>query len=205
MGRIAIGCLVVLLAVAAAGGVAWFKFVKPGMDFAGDVVRFGEEFQQLDRSITNRARFTPPGDGILDERQFERFLAAQSGIRARMEAHLGPLNEKYSELKAKLDADDAEPGLRDLAGAYRDFGGLLLEAKRAQVEALNTQNFSQQEYLWVRQQVYLALGESVGAMAAVEGAGDQPRTRLVPEESVALVNPHRETLMETHVLAWWGL
>lgn len=204
MGKVAVGCLlVIVLAAAAGGGVVWFKVIKPGMEFAGDAVNFGEEFQRIERAIEDRSPYAPPDNGALSEQQFQNFLASQQRIRSHMETQLDELNEKYSELKARFDKKD--PGLRDLTGVYRDFGDLLLEAKRAQVEALNSNKFSLQEYAWVRQQVYLALGEPIDAMAVTVDGRERPRGGRVPEETVALVAPHRETLMETHALAWWGL
>lgn len=205
MGKFLIGCLVVLVLIVGGGAtVGYFMFLKPGVDFAADVVRFGEEFQRLDRSIEDRSPHIPPADGRVSEQQFERFLAAQRRIRDRMETRLEELRDKYETLQAELDEQDAEPTIRQMAEAYRDLGDLLLEAKRAQVDAINRHEFSLAEYTWVRNQVYRAIGESV----AVGGLGDQSgaaRPTRVPADTVAMVEPHREELMEMHVLAWWGL
>ncbi len=58
----------------------------------------------------------------------------------------------------------------------------------------------------MRQQVYRAIGESV-AVAAISSNPNasnefQP---TVPEATREMVEPHREELMESYVLAWWGL
>ena len=45
-----------------------------------------------------------------------------------------------------------------LVSAYRDVAAAWMDAKRAQVEALNAERFSLEEYRWVRNQVYLAVG-----------------------------------------------
>lgn len=205
MGKFLAGCLIVLaVVVVAGGGAAYFFFIKPAADFAGDAVRFGQEFQRINEGVVNRSPHTPPRDGAVDEAQFERFLSAQREIRARLAARLDELDEKYSALKAQMDEEQREPTLRELARAYRDLGDLLLEAKRAQVEAINRYNFSIDEYVWVRNRVYQAIGESV----AVAAIGDQPSPTWqpqVPQETVDMVAPHREELMETYALAWWGL
>lgn len=205
MGKFLVGCLVALVLVVGGGAtVGYFMFLKPGIDFAADVVRFGEEFQQLDRSIEDRSPYVPPRDGQVSSQQFERYLAAQRQIRAQMENRLQELQEKYESLQAELDAQDAEPSMRQMAEAYRDLGHLLMEAKRAQVSAINAHDFSLAEYHWVRNQVYQAIGESVAVAAIGEQAGAARQTR-VPAETVAMVEPHRDELMEMHVLAWWGL
>lgn len=205
MGKFLAGCLVVLVLVVVAGaGVGYFMFLKPGMDFAGDVVKFGQEFQEINQRLEDRSDFNPPSDGRLDEERFQRFLAAQRQMRQRLAARLGELEEKYETIQAELDAADAEPSIRQMAGAYRDLGDLLLEAKRAQVDAINEQGFSLEEYTWVRNRVYRAIGQSV-AVAGIGEEGNAGAGQSVDADTVAMVEPHTEELMEMHVLAWWGL
>src|SRR5699024_1699962 len=100
--------------------------------------------------------------------------------------------------------ENREAGIGDMFGAYQDLGELLIEAKRAQVDALNRYNFSLQEYLYVRNQAYRALGQAV----AVASSGDQApqvRSQQVPDEVVDMVSPHREELMEGYAFAWFGI
>lgn len=166
---------------------------------------FAEEYEALNGRIEQRDDFQPPGDGVVREGQFQRFLAAHRDMRTRLQARLETLETKYTELKAQMEDDQREMSLRELAGAYRDMGDLILEAKRAQVEAINRHDFSLDEYVWVRNQVYHAIGESV-AVASLGDRQSQPqRHRRVPEETVQMVEPHRQELLETHVLAWFGL
>lgn len=205
MGKFVAGCLIVLVVVVVGGGgVAYFMFLKPGMDFAGDVVRFGQEFQEINEGLEDRSRFQPPSSGALDEDRFQRFLGAQGQMRERLSARLSELEAKYETIQADLDAADAEPSMRQMANAYRDLGDLLLEAKRAQVEAINDHDFSLEEYTWTRNQVYRAIGQQV-AVAGVGEEGNAGAGSSVDADTVALVEPHTEELMETHVLAWWGL
>lgn len=64
---------------------------------------------------------------------------------------------KYKVLAQKDTATyvDAPAILR----AYRDLSAAWLDAKRTQVEALNTAGLSLEEYRWIRDQAYRALGQ----------------------------------------------
>lgn len=207
MKKFAIGCFGVLLVLAVAGGgIAWFKVIKPGMEFAGGIAELGKEYSELNESIDNRSAYTPPAEGELDEEDFQRFLAAQRQMRTELEGRLEELQSKYESLEKEIDERGGQAGIGDMMGAYSDLTDLLIEAKRAQVEAINTQEFSLQEYNWVRQQVYRAIGESVAvaAISANPNATNEYQT-TVPEATREMVEPHREELMESYMLAWWGL
>lgn len=78
-------------------------------------------------------------------------------------------------------------------------------ARRAQVKALNEHGFSPGEYAWVRAKVYRAIHETVAVgMAQFLSAEQVPEIGEVHEDTVELVEPHREELLEAHSLAWWG-
>lgn len=204
MGKFLVGCLVVVLVLLVGGGTAgYFFIIKPGVEFASDFARMGEEFQELNESIVNTGEYAPSPGAAVSEDQFRRFLATQRAMRSRMEGRIGELDAKYEAMKN--ERGEEEMGLKEVAEAYRDLGELILEAKRAQVEALNEQNFSLEEYTWIRNRVYRAIGQSV-AVAAVgdQGPADAGSNR-VAEATVTMVEPHREELMETHAFAWFGL
>ena len=206
MKKVLLGCFGVLVLASVAGGiVVYLKVIKPGMEFAGDMMELGQEFEQLNDSVENRASFAAPNDGVLAEDRFQRYLAAQMQMRAALEGRLEELKTKYEELDAEIDERGGQAGIGDMVGAYADLTGLLIDGKRAQVEALNAQGFSIEEYNWTRNQVYRALGESV-AVAAISQSGNAGNfNQTVPQETIDMVEPHREQLMETYVLAWWGL
>jgi len=206
MKKFAIGCfgLLVVLAVAG-GGITWFKVIKPGMEFAGGIAELGQQYSELNDSIDNRSGFTPPADGALNEGAFNRFLAAQRAMRNRLEGRLQELEQKYKALEEEVDQRGGQASIADMMGAYSDLTDLLIEAKRAQVDALNSQGFSLQEYNWVRGQVYRALGESVAVAAIGENGSAQGINTTVSDVTREMVAPHREELMQAHALAWWGL
>ncbi|MGI9175298.1 MAG: hypothetical protein ACR2GR_08270 [Rhodothermales bacterium] len=97
--------------------------------------------------------------------------------------------------------------------------GVITEAKRIQVEALNRQDFSLEEYAWVRREAYRAAGLpvlNVGLMEAVEAAQNGNTEALTqqtlsgdslsaPEPNRRLVQAHQEQLERMAGLAFFGL
>jgi len=162
MKNFAIGCVAVLLILTVAGvGIVWFKFgddISAGIDAVQGVAKLGPQFEELNESIDNRSGFTPSDDGVLDETTFQRFLTAQRQMRGQLEGRLEELQSKYEALEQELDQRGGQAGIGDMMSAYGDLTGLLIDAKRAQVEAINAQNFSLEEYNWVRDQVYRSIG-----------------------------------------------
>jgi hypothetical protein len=209
MKKFAIGCFGVVLVLAVAGvGIVWFKFgddISAGLDAVQGAAQLATEFEELNDSVENRSAYEPPSDGTLNEETFNRFLAAQRQMRNTMEGRLDELQTKYESMEQEIDERGGQASISEMMGAYSDLTDLLIEAKRAQVAALNAQGFSLQEYNWVRQQVYRALGESVAVAAIAESGASAPARATVPEATREMVAPHREELMESYALAWWGL
>ena len=206
MGKFLGGCaivVVVLVLGAAVGG--YFIFVKPYTDMAGQVVAYGEEYQALEASVDNQAPYRAPPDQAITESQLQQLLAVHAHMRERLAGDLETLETRYRQLEEERERGDRELGLRDMMGAYRDLGELYMEGKRAQVEALNDQGLSLAEYHWIRNQVYAALGQGVAVATLADQPDAQPRLGSVPQESVALVEQHREALLETYAFAWFGL
>ncbi|MBS3745330.1 MAG: hypothetical protein KGY48_13325, partial [Wenzhouxiangellaceae bacterium] len=123
-----------------------------------------------------------------------------------LEGRLETLEDKYESLEAEIEERGGQAGVGDMMDAYGDLTGLLIDAKRAQVEAINAQDFSLSEYNWVREQVYRAIGESVAVAAISNGAeGGGEFEAQVPEATREMVEPYRDELLQGHALAWWGL
>ena len=106
-------------------------------------------------------------------------------------------------------------------GAYRDLARTYVDAKKAQVEALNTANFSLGEYRWVRQQAYAAVGMPVVDLDVSKIIDDVTSGRTPqqtqgpnlggsieptgPEANKTLVAPHKKTLEDNAALSFFGL
>lgn len=205
MQKFLIGCGVVLLVLVVAGGTAgYFLVIKPGMEFVGGVQEFVQEYAELNEQIERQDGFEPPADGGVSSERFQRFLVAQRDMRQAMEGELEALEQRLDSMKQELEAENREAGITEMFTAYQGLGELLIKAKRVQVEALNRYNFSLQEYLYVRNQVYRALGQEV-AVASFGDQAPQVRTYDVPDEVVEMVSPHREELMEGYAFAWFGI
>jgi len=206
MGKFLGGCLIVgLLLIAGVGGGGYYFVYKPLSEFGGDIVRITKEYQELDGKVADRSSYAPPRDGVLSEEQFQRFLAVQRHMRSGMEARFSELEEKYEALRQRADGERGSPGVTEMASAYREIGDLLVLAKRQQVEALNQQRFSLEEYKWVREQAYQALGASVGVASLLDSEATAAGQIQVPQQTIEMVSPYREELMELHLFAWWGL
>jgi hypothetical protein len=222
--KIVLGCAVALVLGAVGGGLLLYQFVyKPGREAlraGGDAIESWsrvEEIERLNDGVEDRSPFTPPDDGLLTADQVERF----AGVLRRVREDLGPRWEVLESRYGAGSRPGEEPGLEEVVGLWRDLGGLLVDAKRSQVDAVNAAGFSLGEYRWVREQVYLALGLQVVTVGldqamelAREGAGERledlaRHRRNLDEEAaarnLALVEPYRGELEEWAPLALLGL
>lgn len=167
MKKIAIGCglAVVILAIAGAAGMYYFVY-KPARSFVASMSQVGE-IAELDAKVANTAAFTAPDDGTLTEPQVRRFAAVQEQMHARLGTRATELQEKYKA----LDRSGEAPGVAEAVGAWRDLLGIIAEAKHAQVDALNAQQFSLAEYRWVQARFYEAAGVAITGIDFREMAG----------------------------------
>lgn len=168
MKKFVIGCGLALLLVGIAGSVAFYYFVyKPARTFVASLTDLGQ-LAELDAKVTNTQAFTAPVDDALTDAQVRRFTAVQEALHARMGARASELQAKYKAIDAR---GRENVGMAEAVGAYRDLFGVIGEAKQAQVEALNAQNFSLDEYAWVKARFYEAAGVTVTGIDFRELAG----------------------------------
>ena len=155
MKKLVVGCGLALVVCAIAASAGFYFFVyKPARSFVASMSQLGE-VAELDAKVANTAPFTTPPDGTLTEAQVRRFVAVQESLHARMGTRATELQAKYKAIEARKDEGVA---LTDVVGAYRDLFGVIAEAKHAQVDALNAQTFSLDEYAWVKSRFYEAAG-----------------------------------------------
>ena len=221
MKKVLGGCLALVLIAVVALGLALFygyRAARPMIDNARAMLEQGREMAAMSDRVTNRADYVPPATGELSEDQVQRLLAVHAQVRQA----LGP---RWSELQARATAVEqkAREGGRDLSvtdvGAIlTEFGGLLREARRAHVDAMNAQAFSNREYSWVRLRVFEAAGLEVAhgidwssLEDLIKKGSDQsgvpvPPVTLpeVPEKNRELVKPHLAALREWMPLALFG-
>jgi hypothetical protein len=214
MKKIILGCLGVLVLVTVGAGIAGYLFVyKPAKSYVASFTQL-QEFPKLNAEIRNQATFTPPDSGELSADLVARYVKAQAAIEGRLGPRLKELDAKY---KALEQANHGKPGFTDGLTALKDLGTLLMDAKRAQVAALNDERFSLEEYQWVREQVYAAAGipltgnfeqlieKATSGDEASEDSMPEAFTGEIPEINKQLVAPHVEKLREAAALAFFGM
>ncbi len=210
MKNVAIGCLIFAVLAALVGGIVSYQYIiKPMMHVGTGLMELGQtaqKIQEMEADVRNRSNYDAPEHGRIDPAQFQRLLAVQRDMRQTMQGKLDELQTRYKSLSEEYEAAGKEPALTDIMQAYQDLGSLILEAKRAQVDALNRSGFSLEEYQWVRNQTYTALGVGLAGAAAYqqEYVGSE-LARQVPPENAELVAEHAEELGENVALIWFGL
>lgn len=155
MKKLAIGCGVAVLVLSVIGaGLAFYLYRQ----VSSTITQFAElrQVPDLERTVRNREPFTPPTSEELTDGQIQKLVQVQAEVRRRLGARITEFEAKYKTLAEKQDATvvDAPALLR----AYGDMASMWLDAKRGQIDALNTAGLSLDEYRWIRDQAYRALG-----------------------------------------------
>jgi hypothetical protein len=218
MKKFVLGCgiFVGLLGIAGVVG-AYFFLWKPGKAMVNEFAKL-QEIPKLERQVQKTAAFTPPADHTLTNESVDRFVRAQNAIMNQLGARANELSAKYKLMEK--GRENYTPTWSELMNAYKDFAGLIVEAKRAQVDALNQNNFSLAEYEWTRQRVYEAAGVPIDMNLskiirdAAEGklpsenkqSPDATTAPIeVPEKNRTLVAPHAKGFMDRAALVAFGL
>lgn len=221
MKKILTGCLIVLVIAMIGFGVAGYyayRFAKPMIDSAGDYVARAREMSQLGDRVANKAPYIPPKNGELTQAQIERFIAVQTKVRNSLDTRWDEIETKSAEIRKKTEGDQ-HLSLSEVSSVFSDLANIYIEARRAQVTALNTQKFSDGEYNWVRKRVWEAAGMHVASgidMSAIEDLARQGAQKSdtkipdipmpeVPAKNIALIKPHTTQLKEWIPLAVLGL
>jgi hypothetical protein len=218
MKKFAIGCLLLLVIGGIGAGIAGYYFVyRPARAYVASVAKL-QVIPELNKEVNNKSAFVPPETGDLTNQQVGRFIAIQDAMLADLGPRIEELDQKYRTLSRLAD----EEGRRDASigealSALRDLAGIVVDAKRAQVAALNQHGSSLAEYEWVQQQVYRAAGVpmvgafkqvikdvSEGRAPDVEGMMNEP-VRESSEKNRELIEPHLDKLRERIGLAFFGL
>jgi hypothetical protein len=221
MKKLAIGCGVVLVVLLIVGAAASYFVYNKVKSTVAELSVLGE-IPTIERGVRNTAAFTAPESGELTEAQVARYLKVQQDVRTVLGSRLDEFKTRYAELSARLDKDKGSVlDVPAMMGAYRDLAKTYVDAKKAQVDALNSAGFSLDEYRWVRQQAYAAIGMPIVDMdfaKVIEDAtsGRSPETPggpplggsvepTGPEFNKTLVAPHKKQLEDNAALSYFGL
>jgi hypothetical protein len=216
MKKLAIGCLIVLVfAGVVVAGVSYYAYRQARAMFA----QFAElgQVPEIEQSVRNKGAFVAPASDELTPNQVERLVKVQSRVRQRLGERFGEFQRKYKALADKDNATIADAPA--LLAAYRDVAAGWLDAKRSQVDALNETGLSLQEYRWIREQTYKALGVpfmdfDVGKIVEeIRTGGTVVEPGKIsgaigpsgPESNRKLVETYRKPLEENLALAAFGL
>jgi hypothetical protein len=146
-------------------------------------------------------------------------VAVQARVRDELGNRWSEIETKAAEIRDKTQEKQKDLTFAEFTSVFSDLAGLYIEARRAQVKALNIHKFSDAEYSWVRLRVYEAAGMHIAGgidMSKVdelarEGAErtnmklpDLPRPE-VPEANIRLVKAHSAQLKEWVPMAVLGL
>jgi hypothetical protein len=204
------------LVVLAGGGYFAYRAARPAIESAREYVSgFGRDLDDLDKKVANQQPFTPPGAGELTKDQVERFVRVQNGMRSALGQRFGDIESKYRHLKMNADGPQV-PSVSDFLGAMSDLSGILTDARRAQVDALNQEKFSSAEYDWVRKQFYQAAGvntvhrplNDLQKMINSVSDGTLVTEKSLPTAPAAnrdLVKPHQRHIDDWLPLLFFGL
>jgi hypothetical protein len=221
MKKLLVGCLVIALFAAvlfAVGGYLLYRAAAPVLEDARSYLQGLADLSELEKDIANQSPYTAPASGELTELQVQRFVRVQDSVRSALGQRMDEIEEKYKHLKANADNRE-QPSIGEVLGALREFGGLFVQARRFQIEALNRENFSQDEYHWVRNRVFEAAGIEVASMVDLQKIGEAARKNTgiddlkapelpkvnVPEANRALVKPYVDQMDRWIPLAFFGL
>ena len=215
MKKLAIGCAIVFVVV----GVAVVGFGYYGyMKVKSTVAQFAElgQVTDIEKGVKNQALFNAPDSREMTATQLDRLVQVQTRVKTRLGASGAEMERNYKSLTNKKETTVTD--LPTLLAAYRDLAHALVDAKRAQVEALNEIGMSLDEYRWIRTEAYRALGvpfvdmdvsriaerakngQTAGVLQMNGALGDKG-----PEANVKLVEKYRKQLEDYMAMASFGL
>ena len=222
MKKILVGCLIVFVIALAGLGVAGFyafRWARPMIESTGNYLEGARELSRLGDRIANKSAYAAPANGQLTPTQVERFVAVQTRVRDELGTRWADIERKSEQIREKTRENQRDLTFTEFTTVFSDLAGIYMEARRAQVNALNVQKFSDAEYTWVRLRVYEAAGMEVAGsidMSKIEALAreggltssvtlpEMPKPN-VPEANIKLVKPHLAKIKEWVPMAFLGL
>ncbi len=225
MKKVLIGCLLATLLLGVLAGVALYVawgFVSPVIRTVTDVTEGVTKLggvADIEQDLTTTTPFIAPESGALSAAQVERFVRVQRQVRLALGTRAESFAAKYRELSGtQPDGTPRVPSLPQLLSGVGDLSNVYLDAWRAQVQAMNADKFSREEFSWVRARVYQAAGldavrydardleQVIEAMTrGVKIEAPDVRLPDAPPGNRALVKPHVEELTAWLPMAVFGL
>lgn len=222
MKKILGGCLVVVIVAAIGLGVAAFyayRAMQPVIDNASSYLDKARMVDRMGAAIENKAPFTEPANGELTSTQVERFLAVQTRVRSELGDKWSEVEKRSADIRARAERGATDWTLSEFTQVFSEIGTIWIDARKAQVNALNVHKFSEDEYKWVRKRVYEAAGvhlagnmdlsmiEELARDTSAKTGMEMPQVDLpkIPEKNIELVKPHAAKVKEWIPMAALGL
>jgi hypothetical protein len=217
MKKLAIGCGIVVLVVGVAvAGILYYGYTKmrPTLNQIAEL----SQVHDIERGVKVQTAFVVPASGELTAAQVDKLMKVTSRVRERLDQDMAVFQRTYKTLADKKEATAAD--LPALMAAYSDLAKDWLNAKRAQVEALNEAGLSLEEYRWIRSAAYGALDvpfmdvDFARIADQVKKAGGQVNSAVLvggafagkgPASNLKLVEKYRKQLEDYVPLASFGL
>ncbi len=212
MKKVAIGCAVIAGLMVLVLGIGTYYITSKFRAVYEDLAQISE----LNEQIADQRAYSPPADRRMTARQVEQYVGVQQVIRDRLGRRFNELDEKYGALSRALQDEERDPSIRELVGVWTDVLSLVMDAKRAQVDALNEAHMSLSEYHWIRQQTLMALGygafgwnletlvEDPTRMLETAAPADSPDTEAL-QHNRALLQEYEDSIEEWLAISFFGL
>jgi hypothetical protein len=205
--KLAAGCLVIVVICVVVLAVAlYFGYhaFSPMINNAATVLEQAKAAAAESDRLENKTRYVAPASGELTEAQVRRLLAVHDRMRSTLGPRWSDLQVQADRIQQQAKTDARELSFPEVAAMVRALGSIIVEARRAHVDALNAEQFSSSEYTWVTLRAYEAAGlEAVEGIdwseieAAIKDSADRVGVREprvpepdIPERNRELVKPH---------------
>lgn len=177
-----VGCLVTLLVLVLAMGLAWWFVLRPMWNAGVEGAKTWISAVDLGDDIVNKAPYDPPADGRMTAVQVEAFVRVQKVVAAEMGPDLARLARESQAAASDHASGAREPTLQDLGNVFGEASGLLARVRASQARGVNQVGMSREEYAWVRRQSLAAMSELVpvpnaGTVAGMAGLPGLPAFR----------------------------
>lgn len=189
MTKLKVGLLitagVLVLLLGAAGTMFYVTIYKP---IGSPLMAMSGAKRLEEQRLQNRADFAPPASGEVTQEQADRFVTVEEAVQSRLATGAAVLAQKQAELERASETGSLS--VRATLLVFGDIKQIYLDAKVAQIDAMNRANFSKTEFEWVRKHLYRAAGLRLTQLDVSEIlAGDRDATvavqRFTPDDAAS--------------------
>ena len=199
----AIGCgsaLIILIIFLSVGGYFAIKFVGGKIVGASSEFKRLSEIVTLDKEIVNQSTYTPPEDGLMSLEQRDTLVRIQSEINDILGPDQEQIIKEFIELAKETDSANDIKKLPKLISLSRKLVGPLHRAKEAQIDAINREGISMEEYEWLRAQAMIVFDIPVVQFNLKELLDQSKAGTDIPSKAseIPISHPQNRKLLENH-------